>query len=281
MDNKSITKQRPREDMLFWRLTGSKNFIFSDGDVWKTQIQAVRRVLQTNVPVNTFVSLCHKMIGIMGDGGVLMWSDLSHRFALDVVGHAVMGHDFESLEKPHNSLVAHYHSVVSEITHPLYIAFPILERWLPRNQLRQRVDGLRDEFQRLLELKRENPGEDYVSFMLEQPPLFKSEFLDNVVTMFMTGHVRVHHLSLMRIRLMQPSLSPGHHRRCAIHRRLLPCQVPASPGSRSKGGHVHSWRVRRSIHPAFPRNAIHERMYSRITTPERSISRDHPSPFGL
>ncbi|KIP02446.1 hypothetical protein PHLGIDRAFT_79103 [Phlebiopsis gigantea 11061_1 CR5-6] len=188
MDTRSITKQRPREDMLFWQFTGLNTFILADGDIWRTQIQAVRRALQTNVPIGTFVSICHKLIGIIGDGGVVKWSDLSHRLTLDVVGQTVMGHDFQSLEQPHGSLVAHYHSVMSEITNPLYIAFPILESWLPRKRLTARVSNLRAEFQRIVDTKKERPGEDYVSFMLENPPSSESEYLDNVVTMFMTGH---------------------------------------------------------------------------------------------
>lgn len=189
MDNKTILKQKPREEMLFWRLTGSQNVVITEGDVWREQVPAVRRILQTNVPMHTFVSLGHKLMSLMGDGGRITWNHLAHRFALDVVGFAVMGHDFEALEKPDNSLVKHYREVMSEITHPLYIAFPILERLLPRRRLTRRVDELRSEFLRLLELKRENPGLDYVSFILERPPISGSEYLDNVVTMFMAGHV--------------------------------------------------------------------------------------------
>ncbi|KAI0344182.1 cytochrome P450 [Trametopsis cervina] len=188
MDNKTITKMQPPTGMMFWRLTGTENIFFSDGDVWKNQAQAVRGVLHQNVPIETFVSLMHKVIAALGDGGRVRWSSFSHRYTLDVVGHAVFGHDFESIEHPDNSVVSKYQHVMTEVSQPLYVGFPIFERWLPRTDLARRVDELREWFRQLLEHKRENPGKDFVSHMLAQPPMTDVQYLDNIITMFMAGH---------------------------------------------------------------------------------------------
>ena len=55
MEDKRVYQQKPREDMLFWRLTGSENVIFAEGDKWRKQVNAVRRAL-ASTPIETFVA---------------------------------------------------------------------------------------------------------------------------------------------------------------------------------------------------------------------------------
>ncbi|KAI0083058.1 cytochrome P450 [Irpex rosettiformis] len=189
MDNRSILKQSPHEDMVFWKFAGTNNIFFADGDVWAKHARAVREVLHRNVPIDTFVTLTHKLFSVLADGGNQPWSSLAHRFALDIVGHSVLGHDFEALEWPNGFLVKQYRDVMHDISQPLYIAFPILERWLPRTSLRARVQDLRARFAQLLALKRSDPGIDFISLMLDlQSSMSDIEYLDNIVTMFMAGH---------------------------------------------------------------------------------------------
>ena len=193
MEDKSISKQSPHEDMLFWKFTGTNNIFFSDGDAWAKHAQTVREVLHRNIPVDIFVALSHKLLSVLSqsDGGHRPWSSLAHRFTLDVVGQAILGYNFEALEQPDGFLVKQYRDIMHDISQPLYIAFPILERWLPRTQLQSRILNLRAEFGHLLAQKLSNPGQDFMSLMLSrQPAMTDIEYLDNVVTMFMAGHVR-------------------------------------------------------------------------------------------
>ncbi|KAI0029802.1 cytochrome P450 [Vararia minispora EC-137] len=188
MEHKTVRKQPARAEMLFWRLTGAQNVIFSDGDTWARHAESVRSVLHNHLPMDIFAALSRKLIRIIGDGGRIRWSDYTHRFTLDVVGLAIMGYDFDTLEDPNGTLVQQYTSVMTDISHPLYVGFPILEKIFPRRRLRERVDSLREVFRRLLESKKHTPGTDYVSIMLNTGSMSDDEYLDNTVTMFMAGH---------------------------------------------------------------------------------------------
>ncbi|VDB92598.1 unnamed protein product [Peniophora sp. CBMAI 1063] len=188
MEKRDIYKQPARREMMFWRFTGSQSVFFADGEKWANHSPAVRGVLRNHLPIDTFASLSRKLVSLLGDGGRICWSDYSHRFTLDVVGRAILGHDFQSLDSPHNSLVKRYVDIMADISRPLYIAFPVLESILPRHGLRARVDALRAEFGHLLELKKHQSGDDYVSRLLDLSSMSDIEYLDNIVTMFMAGH---------------------------------------------------------------------------------------------
>jgi cytochrome P450 len=189
LENKAVKKQQPRAEMMFWRFTGTRNVALLDGTVWEERSHAVRSILHNNVPLEMFASIATRLLAMLNTGGRINWSDLTHRFALDVVGSAIMGYDFEALEKPNNSLVQKYRDVMANVAHPLYVSFPILEILFPRKHLLNAVNDLREEFRRLMELKRQSPGSDFISILLEQAVMSDVEYLDNVVTMFMAGHV--------------------------------------------------------------------------------------------
>ena len=189
MDNRAVRKQPPRSEMMFWRLTGLQNVVLTEGLAWKKHSVAVRGVLHNNIPIDKFSSLTNELFSILGEGGEVCWSDLTHRLALDVVGSAILGHDFRALSDLPDPIVARYRAVMCAVARPLYVGFPILERLVPRNRLRKDIDELREDLRQLLEIKKRDPGQDFVSHILSQPQLTDDEYLDNIVTMFMAGHV--------------------------------------------------------------------------------------------
>ena len=61
-----------------------------------------------------------------------------------------------------------------------YLVFPRLERWFPRHQVIKNIDSLVAKFQSILESKKENKGNDMLTYMLEEPGMTDEEYRDNM-----------------------------------------------------------------------------------------------------
>ncbi|KAH8110287.1 cytochrome P450 [Phellopilus nigrolimitatus] len=188
MENRLFTKQPPPEHMLFWRFTGRANIFFIEGDKWRTQGRAVRTALARAAPVRHFAALADVLFAQLGAGGRVCWSDYAHRYSLDAIGATVLGHDFAALADPRSPFVEHYREVMHSIANPLYMFLPFLETWLPRKRVIAELDGLVEEFRKLLQVKKNTPGDDLISYMLEEPDMTDQEHRDNVIVLFMAGH---------------------------------------------------------------------------------------------
>ncbi|PBK62202.1 cytochrome P450 [Armillaria solidipes] len=188
MDNKSIRKQQPNEDMLFWRFTGRHNIFFVEGDEWWKHSSIVRALLHGNIPIDMFCALGRTLLSLLGQGGSFFWSDISHRITLDAVGIAVMGHNFNAFEHPESSFVQIYRRVMKDISHPLYVAFPALERLFPCRDVIQRMNSLVSLFLGILEEKKGRPGNDFITYLLQTPGMTEAEYRDSIVILFMAGH---------------------------------------------------------------------------------------------
>ncbi|RPD54278.1 cytochrome P450 [Lentinus tigrinus ALCF2SS1-7] len=188
MEHRAVRKQKQPEEMLLWRLTGRHNVFTAEGEMWKRHAKIVHEALYRTTPIEQFASLARKTFALMGNGGRIRWSDYTHRFTLDAVGTTVMGYDFEALDKPEGPFVKQYHEVMAAISSPPYIFLPSLERWLPRRRVRQMVDAFVEEFRLLLERKKQDPGNDMITYMFEHPDMTEVEFRDNVIVTFMGGH---------------------------------------------------------------------------------------------
>ncbi len=175
--------------MLLWRLTGRQNVFTAEGEMWKRHAKIMHEALHRTIPIEQFAVLARKTFALLGDGGRVRWNDYTHRFSLDAVGTTVIGYDFEALDKPHGAFVERYHEVMAAISSPAYIFLPALERWLPRPAVRDMVDSLVEEFRVLLQKKRDHPGNDMITYMLENPEMSETELRDNVIVTFMGGHV--------------------------------------------------------------------------------------------
>lgn len=191
MENRLFSKQMPPKEMLLWKFTGSQNIFLTEGEQWKRHSKVVRAALHSSPPIATFTSLAYKLFHKIGDGGLVKWSDYTHRFTLDAVGVTVLGYDFDALDHPHSPFVEGYHRVMSAIAKPAYIFIPSLEKWIPRKSVEKDIENLRQEFYKIVEFKRENSGNDMITSMLQEPEFTDVEHLDNVVVLFMGGHVSV------------------------------------------------------------------------------------------
>ncbi|KAI0642425.1 cytochrome P450 [Trametes meyenii] len=188
LENPAVKKQRQPDDMLLWRLIGHNNIFMSDGEMWKRHSRVFRDALRQAIPLERFISLSRTTFSIIGKGGRVRWSDLTHRYTLDAVATTVIGYDFEALDKPNGSFVQKYHDVMNAISHPAYAVFPSLERWLPRWEVREMVDNFVQDFCKVLEEKRASPGNDLITYMFQDPEMTEADYRDNSIVTFIGGH---------------------------------------------------------------------------------------------
>jgi hypothetical protein len=216
MEDKTIEKQLPSRDMLFWQLTGFQGVLLADTASWTTQAPAVREVLRNNTPVALFSVLAQKLFKRMGRGGRVRWSSLTHAFTLDAVGHAIMGHDFDAIANPQDSAVVIYRDVMRATAHPIYVAFPVLERLCPRKDVLAKLDVLVQHFLAIIEEKRATPGNDFISALLSIENLTDTQVRDNAIVMFMAGHVCLRILTLSTTTKPPPGHNCGSSFICCL-----------------------------------------------------------------
>ncbi|PPQ77543.1 hypothetical protein CVT24_005233, partial [Panaeolus cyanescens] len=181
-------KEEPPDDLLLWRFVGKTNVILSNGEPWIRHSHVVKSALNRNLPIHEFVSLAKMLFKKMGDGGVIRWDDYTMRFALDAVGSTALGHNFRAIEDDHSPFVKEYNEVMDGISNALYIVFPKLEKWFPRKEVIDKIDKLSANFQKILNHKKENKGNDMITYMLEEPGMTDEEYRDNMVVFFIAGH---------------------------------------------------------------------------------------------
>jgi cytochrome P450 len=77
---------------------------------------------------------------------------------------------------------------MSGIANPIYLIAPLLERLIPWTTLK-RIDTLIEHFVALLKAKQHSPGDDMMSYMLRDPDMSQKELRDNMILLFISGHV--------------------------------------------------------------------------------------------
>ncbi|EIW77437.1 cytochrome P450 [Coniophora puteana RWD-64-598 SS2] len=201
------------EDALISRFFGSSNVIWTNGDDWKRQTAILRNAFNT-IPVDVFVGLCKNLFEVIestqthslsqpspsdplplyseksphaDSSHTVDWSDLSQRLTLDAVGCSIMGYNYDSLRTA-SPFVTAYNRLMEDIAHPLYLMLPALERILPRKEANARMEKLSRELCELLNAKRKDPGQDIMTFMVNDPELTSKELQDNMTALFLAGH---------------------------------------------------------------------------------------------
>lgn len=180
-------KEQPPDDLLLWSLIGRTNMLQANGDTWKKHSRIVRGALINNLPIDMFVTLSRKVFAVIGDGGRICWDNIAQRYALDAVGASVLGHDFDAITGE-SEFVQEYNGIMHDIANPAYLILPFLEKVFPRRQVIERIENLVKSFNRLLDQKRQDPGEDIMTFMLRDPAMTETELRDNMILLFIAGH---------------------------------------------------------------------------------------------
>lgn len=99
----------------------------------------------------------------------------------------IIAHSFESITRSWTASLLHCkpsYAYTKNMFKPTslssYIVFPKLEKWLPRHKVIQNIDNLVAKFQGILEHKKENKGNDMLTYMLEEPGMTDEEYRDNM-----------------------------------------------------------------------------------------------------
>ncbi|KAJ6490472.1 cytochrome P450 [Mycena vulgaris] len=187
-DIETYPKEVPPDGMLLWRFVGYSNIILSNGEPWKRHSRVVKTALNRNVPIGEFASLAKRLFTQMGKGGLLHWDNLTMRYTLDAVGTTAIGHDFDAIANDNSPFVSKYNHVMDSIASPAYLVAPKLEKIFPRLKTIKAIDELVALFQGILSYKKENPGNDMLTYMLEDKDMTDSEYRDNMVVFFIAGH---------------------------------------------------------------------------------------------
>jgi cytochrome P450 len=109
---------------------------------------------------------------------------------LDVVGTALLGHNFQALQTSEDSFVDHFNRVMSRIATPTRLIFPFLDDWFPRHAVIDDVKSLNARYDDLLQMKQQNIGHDLLSYLLDDLTLSDEELRSNLAILFSAGHVR-------------------------------------------------------------------------------------------
>jgi cytochrome P450 len=183
-------KELPPDGLLLWRFIGVSNILMTNGEIWRKHSTVIRDGFNLKIPIDTFITLSRSLFGLIGDkpNTTVSFSDLAQRFALDAVGSNVLGHDFNAIHEE-SHFVTEYNGIMSDIANPLYLIAPWLEKVFPRKAVLTRMDSLVDQFMALLKAKRNDPGDDVMTFMLKDPEMTDEHHRDNMVVLFIAGHV--------------------------------------------------------------------------------------------
>jgi cytochrome P450 len=186
----AYTRQLPSQDSLFWRFVGRHNVLFTEGEEWKLHAKSVHAALQRPPPFSDFAAVAQRLVAVIGDGTQsIKWDEMAQRVTLEVLGATILGYDFEAIKNPDSPFVNGYTRVVHALTQPAYMFVPLLEKVWPRREVESEMKKLRSFFSEVLQHKRKSSGDDVISAMLQEPAFTETDFLDNMVVLFIAGHV--------------------------------------------------------------------------------------------
>ena len=192
-DIHQFPKEDPPDDLLLWQLIGRSNILLSNGEQWRKHSRLVRSAINQTIPISQFATLARRLVAVIervSDGhGLVRFDDMSQRFALDAVGTTAFGHDFDAIAQE-SEFVRMYNGIMHGIANPVYLIMPVLESVFPRTKLKRRMEQLSESFQGVLNEKRANPGLDMLTFMLKDVNMTDRELRDNMLLLFIAGHVR-------------------------------------------------------------------------------------------
>jgi cytochrome P450 len=84
---------------------------------------------------------------------------------------------------------------MSRIATPTRLIFPFLDDWFPRHEVIADVNSLNARYDALLQMKRQDLGQDLLSYLLEDSTMSNEELRSNLAILFSAGHVRVLHFA--------------------------------------------------------------------------------------
>ncbi|KAG0698897.1 cytochrome P450 [Suillus ampliporus] len=143
---------------------GPSNVILTNGEVWKRQSSIVREAFSLALPIDLFACLARNLFQVIESSGG------QHAFTL-----------FHT----ESQCVTDYNRMMHDITEP---PVPVFEWIFPRQKVRRIRTVFFKGFNKLLEAKCSEPGEDIIPMMLKHPELSHKQFLDDITALFLAGY---------------------------------------------------------------------------------------------
>ncbi|RUS21135.1 cytochrome P450 [Endogone sp. FLAS-F59071] len=186
---------------LVGRFFGSSNIVFQNGEHWKRHRKIANPAFHRSMPVKLFGNLTQKLFG-----------------KIEADGYHIDAHDYmqrchrqgRSIEDTENSWAVVYNNIMDGLQDPLFLLFPILEKYLlwafpKRYELHRKMDKLNELFAEVIQNKRvlhqkrdmsvekEDNEKDLLAMMIEANEsevdgLSDQELRDNLAIFFVAGH---------------------------------------------------------------------------------------------
>ncbi|KAI9495017.1 cytochrome P450 [Zychaea mexicana] len=125
------------KDTLIEKYIGGPNIVFLNGPDWKRHRKIANPAFHRAFPVRLFGNLTQTMFKVLDEGDVDVM-DVFTRLALDAIGTAGFGFNFNALLDKHNEWVDGYNQVKEGMIKPFYIFFPVFDtklvHWFPKRQ---------------------------------------------------------------------------------------------------------------------------------------------------
>jgi cytochrome P450 len=187
------------------RFLGTEQVVNSNGMTWKRHRSIIDRGFQDlKVYLKVFREKAKYTMDLVSGKRIDDWTDYTQKMALDILGGALFGHDFESLKDSKNVDLKSYNSLLDDLTSSLGTIYDILGdkiRFLPRNRrIEHDLDVFDSLFDRLVEksnkklLSNETESDftmlDYMvdAMMSPDKDLSPKEVRDNFGVFFLAGH---------------------------------------------------------------------------------------------
>ncbi|EGO03905.1 hypothetical protein SERLA73DRAFT_102238 [Serpula lacrymans var. lacrymans S7.3] len=188
------TKHFSTKDLPIFRFTGLSNIVTTNGEEWKKHSRVIIEAFTSPIPVDLFVSLAKALYEVIDQAPTINtedhhvnWSDLAQRFSLDAVSYSILGFDFDAI-RTESQFVKEFNAYMDEAAVVLYIIFPSIEKILPRKFSSSLLNSLNDRMQDMIQVKKSDPGEDIMSYLLKSPDMSEKDLRDNMSMLIFAGH---------------------------------------------------------------------------------------------
>ncbi|KAI8099975.1 cytochrome P-450 cyp509A1 [Halteromyces radiatus] len=200
---------------IIYRLVGTSNIVFENGDEWRKHRKLVNPAFHRSMPIQVFGQVAQQVFTHLDktqpNDFTLDFGQLTERITIDVIGRAGFGFDFNSVLDDASPWKQVYDTVINGHRDPLYMMLPSLEKYflwmLPK---RQRIHAITTKFltmlQQIIDNKRltlrekyataddiDDSEKDLLTLMLEselrgEGVLTDRELLNDIGIFFIAGH---------------------------------------------------------------------------------------------
>ncbi|KAI9263215.1 cytochrome P450 [Phascolomyces articulosus] len=140
-------------------LCPTQNIMFANGQQWKDQRKIANPAFSSTMPIELFGRLSKKLFNVIDrqlDEQPIDFYDLVKCWTLDSMGLAMFDFDFNSIDNQHSEWRKRYNTIVTEMTEPLPLIFPVLDKILPyRRRLNEELIQFLNMLQDIITQKRD------------------------------------------------------------------------------------------------------------------------------